>query len=636
MQLSALLVASLGLVQSAVGFEGPGVAPQDLAHVERAIESRSWVSDLWEDFEENATCAGCQTLLVALKGLVLLGDQALIDVLQEICKLSGAEDDDVCDGAIALEGPIIAKAIRGMTIGSRTSKEFCITFLGICEYPDVRQWSVPFPSEKPTTARPAPSGKDPIKVVHYSDIHIDPLYVEGSNTECTKPICCRPYTEGDAPGNTSSPAGPNGDHNCDVPVSLEESMYAAIQEIVPDVAFTIFTGDIVDHAVWNTSQSYNTEQITNAYEMMSQNLSIVYGTAGNHEAHPSNAFQPNSVGHASQWVYDLLSGLWSSWIDTEAVADSKKLGAYSTLYPNGNLRVISLNTNMNYRGNYWLYQKTMIQDPSDQITWLVQELDAAEQAGERVYLVGHMPPGDENCFHDQSNYLDQVVSRYSATIAAMFFGHTHVDHFQISYSDYSDQKFSNALVTSYIGPSLTPTSGMPSFRVYDVDPVTFGILDATTYIADMTDPVFQTTGPVWTKYYSAKEAYGSHLTPPVTDSAAELTAAFWHNVTSIFESDDTVFNAYLARKSRGWSTEDCTGTCKTEEICALRAARSENNCYEPELGVNFNKRSENRVEERDECGISVARATFASFGVKREMLDVLQRRVIEEKRKVRA
>ncbi|KAH7165955.1 Metallo-dependent phosphatase-like protein [Dactylonectria macrodidyma] len=603
MRLSALLAASLGLVVA----QSPAAAPRDLAHVERAIESRSWAADIWEDFQDHATADEVQ-----------------------------AEDDDVCDGAIALEGPIIVKAIRNMKIGSRTSKEFCITFLGICEYPEVQKWSVPFPSKKPASARPAPSGKKPIKVVHYSDIHIDPLYVEGSNAECTKPICCRPYAAGDEPGNTASPAGPNGDHNCDTPVSLEESMYAAIKELVPDAAFTIFTGDIVDHAVWNTSKPYNEEQISNAYEKMDKNLGIVYGTAGNHEAHPSNAFQPNSVGDASQWIYDLLSGLWSGWIDEEAIADTEKLGAYSTLYPHGNLRVISLNTNMYYRGNYWLYQKEMLQDPSGEIAWLIGELDAAEKAGERVYLVGHMPLGDQNCFHDQSNYLDQVISRYSATIAAMFFGHTHTDSFQISYADYDKRTFSNALVTSYIGPSLTPTSGMPSFRVYDVDPVTFGVIDVTTYIADMTNPAFQTTGPVWTRYYSAKEAYGPLLSPPLTDSGAELTAAFWHNVTTLLESDDTAFQAYLARKSRGWKPEECSGACKTSEICGLRAARAESNCYEPELGINFNKRSENREEERDECGISVARATFAAFGVKREMLDVLQRRYIEEKRKVKA
>lgn len=67
----------------------------------------------------------------------------------------------------------------------------------------------------------------------------------------------RPYTEADEPGKNANPAGPNGDHMCDAPFTLEASMYKAINEIVPDAAFTIFTGDIVDHAIWNTSQAYN-------------------------------------------------------------------------------------------------------------------------------------------------------------------------------------------------------------------------------------------------------------------------------------------------------------------------------------------------------------------------------------------
>lgn len=34
-------------------------------------------------------------------------------------------------------------------------------------------------------------------------------------------------------------------------------MYRAINQIVPDAAFSLFTGDIVDHAIWNTSKPYN-------------------------------------------------------------------------------------------------------------------------------------------------------------------------------------------------------------------------------------------------------------------------------------------------------------------------------------------------------------------------------------------
>lgn len=101
------------------------------------------------------------------------------------------EDDDVCEGTVGLEGPIIADAIRNMDLGSDTSKLFCGSFLGLCPEPSVPQWKIPFPSPKPQTGRPAPSGKTPLKVVQYSDIHIDPLYVSGSSSNCTKPICCR-------------------------------------------------------------------------------------------------------------------------------------------------------------------------------------------------------------------------------------------------------------------------------------------------------------------------------------------------------------------------------------------------------------------------------------------------------------
>jgi sphingomyelin phosphodiesterase len=106
------------------------------------------------------------------------------------------EDDDVCEGSIRLEGPIIARALREMEIPSHTAKLFCVTMLGTCAYPPVTPYQVPFPSGRPSVADPRPrtSGKPPLKVVHYSDIHIDPLYAPGSSANCSKPICCRSVT----------------------------------------------------------------------------------------------------------------------------------------------------------------------------------------------------------------------------------------------------------------------------------------------------------------------------------------------------------------------------------------------------------------------------------------------------------
>lgn len=374
-------------------------------------------------------------------------------------------------------------------------------------------------------------------------------------------------------------------------------------------------------------------KVTDSYARMARTLGTVYGTPGNHETHPTNAFPPFTINSEARWIYDLLSTTWSRWIGAEAASTARDRGRYSIRHPGTNLRIISLNTNMYYTQNYWLYQRTMDQDPDGQIAWLAAELDAAERASERVYLLGHMPLGDHNAFRDQSNYLDQLVVRYSDTIAAMFFGHTHFDQFQISYSRYgpsAGRRAEDARVVSYIGPSLTPTSGMPSFRAYLVDPDTFAVLDVETYMSDMSDPTFQTAGPRWRKLYSAKETYGALVQPPLSDPSAELTPAFWHRVTEAFAADQAAFDGYYLRKSRGWkATDSCTGPCRDAEICQMRAARGEDNCYEPVPGVHFNKRVEDPVQNRDECGISVSRATINSLIVRRDSLALLKKRFVE-------
>ncbi len=361
---------------------------------------------------------------------------------------------------------------------------------------------------------------------------------------------------------------------------------------------------------------------------MNDSFKLVYGTIGNHEVHPVNIFEPKSVGNASQWVYDAIAKKWASWIGDTAKQTVLDIGAYSTKYPNGNLRVISLNTNMYYRFNFAVYQQKMLQDPNGQLAWLVKELDAAEKAGENVYIIGHMPMGTPDALTDYANYFDQVVQRYSTTIRGLFFGHTHDDHFEVSYSDYSKRDSSHATAMSYICPSLVPTSGMPAFRVYDVDPDTFAILDAVTYMADMNDTEFQKSGPVWKKYYSAKETYGSLLSPPVA-AEAELTPSFWHNVTSAFESNTTLFDEYVSRKSRGWLKKKCDGDCKDEEICQLRAGRSQDNCNKIKPGATFGKRDVGLERpRRAQCDNPVMPDMLRLLASRQDLLEDVQRRFI--------
>lgn len=268
-------------------------------------------------------------------------------------------------------------------------------------------------------------------------------------------------------------------------------------------------------------------------------------------------------------------------------------GSYSVVDSTTGLRLISINTNFWYKSNYWMYEKTMEHDPSGMLAWLAVELATAESAGERVWLMGHMPLGSSDAFHDQSYYFDTIIQRFSSTIVAVFYGHTHKDEFEIAYTDYSVSSAETATMMSYIAPALTPTSGNPTFRVYDVNPVTFGILEMTTYYANISSPTYQ-DGPTWEKLYSVKETYGSAL--GYTDAAAELTPAFWHNVMVLFEGDDTIFQEYYTRKTRDYSDDSttCTGNCKMAEICQLRAAQAQYNCVTVTPGISLRKRKQRK------------------------------------------
>ncbi|KAI1079327.1 putative acid sphingomyelinase [Whalleya microplaca] len=642
MRVHACVVAALAVRQTiaAVHVNDLGIDAQKVLTPSIIEGSRSGLdfstlaATIREDTQSPASCVACEAILIQLKLAASRGDEFFVGAVTELCKRSGIEDEDVCEGSISLEGPIVARSLRGIIPGSRTSRLACVAFMGLCSYPEVEARNISFPAPRPPTTRPAPSGRKPLHIVHYSDIHVDPLYVEGANTNCSKPICCRGYTDADLPGNNDFPAGHNGEHRCDSPISLEESMYAAIKEIVPDAAFSIFTGDIVDHALWNTSEEQNTRSLADSYGRMSQAGMLVYGTAGNHEASPANSFPPAAVHNSSQWLYNLLSSTWSPWIGPRAADTTKEFGAYSVKYPDGNLRVISISTNMYYTHNYWLYEEPMETDPSDQLAWLVSELDAAEKAGERVYIIGHMPMGAGDAFHDGSNYFDQIVKRYSSTIAALFFGHTHFDEFQLSYSDYGFRTAATALATSYIAPSLTPTSGHPAFRVYTVDPVTFGVLDAETYIANVSAPGFRSARPTWTRYYSAREAYGPLAGAGV--GVEELTPAFWHGVTEALERNETAFAEYWARRTRGWGAGRCEGECVRTEVCRLRAARAQDNCVAPglRLGLLEEKRRMRGVGGHehghgDECGGSVTRDTLGSLVLDEGMLRLFEKMMVE-------
>ncbi|KAH6908590.1 Metallo-dependent phosphatase-like protein [Coprinopsis sp. MPI-PUGE-AT-0042] len=304
------------------------------------------------------------------------------------------------------------------------------------------------------------------------------------------------------------------------------------------------------------------------------------------EGAPTNAFPRSTTTKATaQFIYDTLSAGWKPIIG-EAAANqvAQGSGSYTTLVPGTNLRIISLNTVFWYKSNFWLYDSDTAQpDPNGFLSFLVAQLQAAEDAGERVWIIGHIPPGGrQDILLDQSNYFSQIINRYSNTIAAQFFGHSHTDEFMVGYSDYSKKSASTAIATALI----TPRSSNPIYKVYDIDPDTYEVMDIKVYRSNVESATFQTQ-PTWDLVYSARSLYGPFV-PSLTPTSS-LSPAFWHQLTEAFETNNEAWNLYRSHNNDGQVVAECDADCKKEKICDMRAFRAENLCSKAKIGLNFRR-----------------------------------------------
>ncbi|KAJ7198282.1 sphingomyelin phosphodiesterase [Mycena pura] len=540
-------------------------------------------------------CPTCLGLLGQLQALVLsAGDDALITQLTGLCiQLAPSVGADVCAGVVGSgngAGPILARDLRQINVTGATGQGLCSALLNVCGTKQVTPFTVTFPKPAPKNPKIFTSrGRPPFRVAHLSDVHIDREYTPGSEANCTKPLCCRDFA-GPPTTPPTVPAGPNGNSHCDSPVPLADSMLEAVERLKP--AFSIFTGDVVERLNWLVNETVASSDLHDFNEEMTRRLSAaVYPSLGNHDTAPVNAFA-RSTSHTandSQFVFDIQSADWEHWIQPAAAYEVlHNSGSYSTLVQGTSLRILAINTQYWYKQNFWLYDSDAFQpDPNGVLAFMIDELQRAEDSGERVWIIGHIPPGSSDVAVDQSNYFDQVLQRYKHTVAGLFFGHTHMDQFQIGYSNYSDQTAQTAVAVALIGPALTPNSGNPAFKVYDIDPDTYEVMDASVYFTNASDAHFQ-VNPQWSLLYSARATYGPLVGLAKT---APLAPAFWHALTAAFATNDTAFQLFNTLRTRGGAVTPCADpACVNTTICDLRALRAENNCDVPTPGLSLRRR----------------------------------------------
>lgn len=182
-------------------------------------------------------------------------------------------------------------------------------------------------------------------------------------------------------------------------------------------------------------------------------------------------FAPKSIDEESlstEWLYNHIVEVWGDKMSSESIDTFKKGGYYTSLIKPG-LRIIALNNNPCYIYNFWVLFD--VEPIREQFQWMHDTLLKAEQSGEKVHILAHIPSGLDEYHEPCSREYQRIVERFKNTIVAQFNGHVESYGFHLFYEA---ANISNPVSVAYNGGSLASFSkSNRNYAVYDVDPKTF-------------------------------------------------------------------------------------------------------------------------------------------------------------------
>uniref|UniRef100_A0A0R3RMD3 Sphingomyelin phosphodiesterase n=1 Tax=Elaeophora elaphi TaxID=1147741 RepID=A0A0R3RMD3_9BILA len=154
-------------------------------------------------------------------------------------------------------------------------------------------WNITLPpkqSDQKYPTYPAMREKN-LRVLHISDIHLDPKYAPGSEANCSSELCCHMQ-----PGSNGSPVTqPSGYWGtlavCDIPYRTVENMLQSIQKL-GKIDYVLVGGDYESHMDWTYTKKGHLETIRNLSTLLHKYFenTPIYWTLGNHEGVPVDRF----------------------------------------------------------------------------------------------------------------------------------------------------------------------------------------------------------------------------------------------------------------------------------------------------------------------------------------------------------
>ena len=316
------------------------------------VKAASLLFQVLSSFSQVSRCGSCFALISTVKSLANLGDAVFVKTISNVCIDLRIQHPDVCRGAIARQGPVIASTLRRISPNKHSASLLCQKLWGMCPTHEIPEdWPAerfPSPLTVPVTPKPANRSGKNLKIVHISDLHVDPQYLPGAEAICDKPLCCR--ADSTTPGQpVKLPASEFGSSRCDTPPRLLRSMLAEIMRVAPDALFVASTGDILPHNVWTETRESVIAGLRSTYSLMNSDLAMpVFASPGNHDVSPTNDLPRSETNQRAfdraAWYFEEHYNNFAPWIGQHVTRQQfyDQRAHYSVPVSVANLRVISL------------------------------------------------------------------------------------------------------------------------------------------------------------------------------------------------------------------------------------------------------------------------------------------------------
>ncbi|XP_056141801.1 acid sphingomyelinase-like phosphodiesterase 3b [Lampris incognitus] len=392
---------------------------------------------------------------------------------------------------------------------------------------------------------------------HITDLHWDPSYKLADNPAR---VC------DSSGGRSATNAGVFGDYVCDAPWHLINSTVYAMKAVLPDPDFIVWTGDDTPHV---PNENLDEEEVLRIISNLTRAIkhvfpsTKVYSALGNHDYHPKSQMPA-----AKNNMYDKISQMWQEWLEPESQNSFKKGGYYTEkLLNRTGFRMLVLNTNLYYDQNN---QTENMDDPADQFRWADQILMEAAKNNEKVFVIGHVPPGffekrrGKSWFRPNFNerYL-HLIEKHHAVIIGQFFGHQHTDSFRMFY-----HPDGSPISTMFLSPGVTPWktslpkvvdgANNPGIRVFEYDTQTLLVKDMVTYYLNLTHA--NLAGARWEKEYRLTESF----------RVPDASPASMHQVLERMANNDCYLQKYYELNSVSYDLTKCNRDCRIDHVCAAR------------------------------------------------------------------